>query len=150
MSIKDEKNFNKKYLLFLLEQHIMKKTLKYSLGLILLAGGYGCATITNDPYVPVALSFSDGSSGTCNLNNKRMALQARVPGSPMIRRSDDALRYDCTTADGRKAFGSINSSIDGAKMGASVIFFDLGITDAITDKGRDYPASFVIPIEKKS
>ena len=49
-----------------------------------------------------------------------------------------------------KAFGSINSSIDGTKMGASVLFFDLGITDAITDKSRDYPASFVIPVEKKS
>ena len=128
----------------------MNTNLKYSLVFGLLLMGFGCATITNDAYVPVALSFSDGGSGTCNLNNKRMALQARVPGSPMIRRSDDALRYDCTTADGRKAFGSINSSIDGAKMGASVVFFDLGITDAITDKGRDYPASFVIPIEKKS
>ncbi len=65
------------------------------------------------------------------------------------RRSDDALRYDCTSDDGRKAFGSINSSIDAAKAGASVIFFDLGITDAITDKGRDYPTGFVIPLKKK-
>ena len=29
-----------------------------------------CATIVNDPNVPVALSFSDGSSGTCNLTIK--------------------------------------------------------------------------------
>ena len=127
-----------------------KKTiLKYSLGLFLLVGSYGCATITNDAYVPVALSFSDGSSGMCNLTNKRMALQAPIPSTPMIRRSDDALRYDCTAADGRKAFGSVNSSIDAAKAGASVVFFDLGITDAITDKGRDYPSSFVIPLQKK-
>ena len=128
-----------------------KKTiLKYSLGLFLLSGSYGCATITNDAYVPVALSFSDGSSGMCNLTNKRMAIQAPIPSTPMIRRSDDALRYDCTAEDGRKAFGSVNSSIDAAKAGASVVFFDLGITDAITDKGRDYPSSFVIPLQKKT
>ena len=127
----------------------MNTNLKYTLVFGLMLMGFGCATITNDPYVPVALSFSDGSSGMCNLTNKRMAIQAGIPGSPMIRRSDDALRYDCTADDGRKAFGSINSSIDAAKMGASVLFFDLGITDAITDKSRDYPSSFVIPIEKK-
>jgi len=128
----------------------MNTNLKYSLVFSLTLMGFGCATITNDPYVPVALSFSDGSSGMCNLTNKRMAIQAGIPGSPMIRRSDDALRYDCTADDGRKAFGSINSSIDAAKAGASVIFFDLGITDAITDKGRDYPTGFVIPLKKKS
>ena len=127
----------------------MNTNFKYILVLGLMMMGFGCATITNDAYVPVALSFSDGGSGICNLTNKRMALQAKVPSSPLIRRSDDALRYDCTTKDGRKAFGSINSSIDAAKMGASVLFFDLGITDAITDKSRDYPSSFVIPIEKK-
>ena len=109
----------------------------------------GCATITNDAYVPVALSFSDGSDGECRLSNKRMAMQTSIPSTPLIRRSDDALRYDCETDDGRKAFGSINSSIDAAKAGASVVFFDLGITDAITDKGRDYPTSFVIPVKKK-
>lgn len=30
-----------------------------------------CASITNDPDVPVSLSFSDGSQGTCQLSNKR-------------------------------------------------------------------------------
>ena len=30
-----------------------------------------CASIVNDPNVPVTLSFSDGSSGNCKLNNKR-------------------------------------------------------------------------------
>ena len=34
----------------------------------------------------------------------------------------------------------------GAKIVASAVFIDFGITDAITDKHRDYPASFVIPI----
>jgi len=126
----------------------MKKILK-SLLIFNVFVIVGCATITNDAYVPVALSFSDGSEGTCRLTNKRMAIQTDIPDSPLIRRSDDALKYDCETEDGRRAFGSINSSIDAAKMGASVVFWDLGITDAITDKGRDYPTSFVIPVKKK-
>jgi hypothetical protein len=107
----------------------------------------GCATLTNDPMVPVAFSFSDGSSGQCKLQNKRGTWQSHIPASVSIRRSDDQLKYDCETEDGRKAFGSLESTI-GAKIVASAVFLDLGITDAITDKHREYPASFVIPIEK--
>ena len=105
-----------------------------------------CATIVNDPNVPVSLSFSDGSSGTCNLTNKRGSWSGKIPQTFQIRRSDDALRYDCTTDEGKKGFGSIPSEIEGAKLGASVVFFDLGITDAITDKHRTYTASFVVPV----
>jgi hypothetical protein len=64
-----------------------------------------------------------------------------------IRRSDDDLRFDCTTESGKKGFGTIASSMEGAKLGASVLFFDLGITDAITDKHRTYAPSFVIPVK---
>jgi hypothetical protein len=56
------------------------------------------------------------------------------------------LRFDCTTDEGKKGFGNIASDMEGAKLGASVLFFDLGITDAITDKHRTYAASFVIPV----
>ena len=105
-----------------------------------------CATIVNDPNTPVTLSFSDASSGTCNLSNKRGSWSGKVPGTFSIRRSDDNLRFDCTTDTGKKGFGTIASSIEGAKLGASVLFFDLGITDAITDKHRTYAASFVIPV----
>ena len=105
-----------------------------------------CATIVNDPNTPVSLSFSDGSSGTCNLNNKRGAWSGRIPATFQIRRSDDILRYDCTTDSGKKGIGGIASTIEGAKLGASVLFFDLGITDAITDKHRIYTPSFVIPV----
>ena len=105
-----------------------------------------CATIVNDPNTPVSLSFSDGSSGTCNLNNKRGSWTGRIPATFQIRRSDDILRYDCTTDSGKKGIGGIASTIEGAKLGASVLFFDLGITDAITDKHRIYTPSFVIPV----
>ena len=105
-----------------------------------------CATIVNDPNVPVAISFSDGSSGTCNLTNKRGSWSGKVPGTFSIRRSDDILRYNCTTDSGKTGSGGIASPIEGAKLGASVLFFDLGITDAITDKHRTYTPSFTIPV----
>ena len=38
-----------------------------------------CATIVNDANVPVAISFSDGSSGTCNLTNKRGSWSGKMP-----------------------------------------------------------------------
>jgi len=67
----------------------------------------------------------------------------------MIRRSDDALVYDCTTEDGREAHGSVRSEMEGEKMAASVVFWDLGITDAITDKHRTYQGNVVIPLLAK-
>ncbi len=106
---------------------------------------FGCASITNDSHVPVALSFSDGSSGTCQIENKRFAETVSIPSTSMVRRSDDALKYRCQTKKGKEAFGAIPSTI-GAKIIASAVFLDFGITDAITDKHREYPASFVIPI----
>ncbi len=116
-----------------------------SLAMIGLAG---CASLTNDAFVPMAISFSDGSSGTCQLTNKRMSISAEVPGSPMVRRSDDNLQFNCTTEDGRQAFASVPSTM-GGKLVASAVFLDFGITDAITDKHREYPASYVIPVKAK-
>ena len=62
-----------------------------------------CATIVNDANVPVTLSFSDGSSGSCKLSNKRAQYEVQVPGTNQIRRSDDALKFDCKTVDGKTA-----------------------------------------------
>ena len=121
----------------------MKKT---SLFLSLLILTTSCATIVNDPNVPVALSFSDGSDGSCVLNNKRGSWSGKVPGTFSIRRSDDMLRYNCKTDTGKTGVGGIASSMEGAKLGASVLFFDLGITDSITDKHRTYSPSFTIPV----
>ena len=106
-----------------------------------------CATIVNDAEVPVTLSFSDGSSGSCKLSNKRMQYQVDIPGTHQIRRSDDALKFDCKTAGGKTAFGSIPSEMEGAKLAGSVVFFDLGITDSITDKHRTYTPNFTIPVK---
>lgn len=108
----------------------------------------GCASITNDAYVPMAISFSDGSNGSCQITNKRMSITSDIPGTPMVRRSDDNLLLNCTTEDGRTATSSVPSTM-GGKIVASAVFLDFGITDAITDKHREYPASFVVPIKKQ-
>lgn len=109
----------------------------------------GCATLTSDAMTPIALSFGDGSGGECKLTNKRGQWDVEIPTTASVRRSDDALRYACETEDGREASGQIASTV-GAKIVASAVFIDFGITDAITDKHREYAASFVIPVELKS
>ncbi len=111
----------------------------------------GCATIVNDPMIPVAVTFSDGSAGECEFKNKRGVWESEIPTTGvLIRRSDDALLYNCSTDDGREATGSIRSEMEGGKMAASVVFWDLGITDAITDKHRTYQGNVVIPISPKN
>ena len=110
----------------------------------------GCASIINDANIPLTFSFSDGSYGDCTFKNKRGAWNSVIPTQGvLIRRSDDALMYDCTTRDGRKAVGSIRSEIEGEKLAASVVFFDFGITDSITDKHRTYQGNVVIPVPAK-
>lgn len=108
----------------------------------------GCATLTEDAMTPIAMSFSDGSSGTCTLSNKRGVWTPELPTTISVRKSDDGLRYDCEIEDGRKAVGMIPSEM-GGKIIASAIFLDFGITDAITDKHRRYPESYVIPVKRK-
>lgn len=114
--------------------------------LMAIIGTGACATLTEDAMTPIAMSFSDGSAGDCELTNKRGAWSTHVPATVSIRKSDDALKYQCETIDGRKAVGSIESEM-GAKIVASAVFLDFGITDAITDKHRRYTGSFVIPVE---
>lgn len=110
----------------------------------------GCATIVNDANIPLAVSFSDGCSGQCTFKNKRGAWVSNVPTpGVMIRRSDDSLMYNCTTEDGREANGSVVSEVEGGKLAASIIFWDLGITDAITDKHRTYQRTIVVPVQPK-
>jgi len=110
-------------------------------------GSAGCATLTEDEMTPIALSVSDGETGQCQLDNKRGSWSSQVPTTVSVRKSDDGLKYRCKMADGREATGEIPSRM-GGKIVASAIFLDLGIVDAITDKHREYPASFVIPITR--
>jgi|TARA_B100001079_G_C15983079_1_gene328365 hypothetical protein len=119
---------------------------KFLIALISIFALTSCATIVNDPTTPVSLAFSDGSEGECTLSNKRGSWSGHIPQTFMIRRSDDGLRYDCETDGGKKGVGVIPSTLEGGKLAGSVVFFDFGITDSITDKHRIYPASFVVPV----
>lgn len=109
----------------------------------------GCGTLMNDAMVPVTLSFSDNSPGSCTLENKRGIWTVPMPSTASVRRSDDALRIRCETADGRAATAMIESEM-GAEIVASAVFLDLGITDAITDKHRKYAPSLVIPVATRT
>ena len=111
---------------------------------ILLAG---CATLTNDENVPIAVSFSNGDNGSCDFRNKRQTQQASIPSVIQVRRSDDSLQYDCMTSRSAVAVGEIPSTI-GGKIVASAVFLDFGIVDSVTDMHREYPASYVIPVER--
>ena len=44
----------------------------------------------------------------------------------------------------RAVTAAIRSELEGAKLGASVLFLDLGITDAITDKHRLYQSQVLL------
>ena len=125
----------------------MEDALKKLLLAIIALSLAGCATLTEDAMTPVAISFSDGSNGECDLQNKRGVWTTKMPNTVSIRKSDDALIYRCKTDDGREAVGAIESTM-GAKIVASAVFLDFGIVDAITDKHRKYPASFVIPMAR--
>ena len=96
----------------------------------------GCATLPED-VMTIALSFSDGSSGECQLINKRGAWMARVPTTIPIRKSDDALKFHCETKDGRVTVGSIPSDMGGKNIAGAAL-----IDDAITDIHRRYPPGF--------
>ena len=126
---------------------LFKSIMKASTVAVTVSVLAGCATIVNDPTVPVALSFSNGQSGQCSLSNTRASYQVTLPATVNVRRARSPLNYNCTTSSGRVAAGAIPSSMEAGKVAASVVFIDLGITDSITEKARTYPASFVIPVQ---
>jgi len=116
---------------------------------VLAAVGVGCATLTEEAMTPIAMSFSDGSNGKCELSNKRGLWNTDVPSIVSVRKSDDSLKYRCKTDDGREVSGAITSEM-GGKIIASAVFLDFGITDAITDKHRKYAESYVVPIRSET
>lgn len=59
---------------------------------VVAASSVGCATLTNDAMTPIALSFSTGEDGTCEMTNKRGAWSVPLPMTSYFRRSDDALQ----------------------------------------------------------
>ena len=109
-----------------------------------LAASSGCATIVNDPMVPVEFIPQGCERLQCTARNKRGQWQVEAPGTAMIRRSDDTLHVECTDAAGEQFRAQVESEIEVEKLAGSVVFFDLGITDSITDKHRDYPRQVLV------
>jgi hypothetical protein len=127
----------------------MKKKLMV-IGLFFAIAGSGCSTLVNESHLPINLSFSDNSAGECSLRNKRESYKVQIPSSALVRRSDDPLVYECTTEDGREAYGSILSDIGQTMAGNIILGGGIGaIIDANNDMHREYPGSFVIPVVKQ-
>ena len=125
----------------------MKKVVVAASAVCLLSG---CATIVNDSHIPLVVSFSDGSNGQCTFKNKRGTWSTEIPTTGvLIRRSDDALFYDCFTENDMASSGTVRSEMEGEKLAASVVFLDLGITDSITDMHRTYQGNIVLPVMTK-
>ena len=118
--------------------------------LVIIFALSGCSTVLNESHIPITLSFSDNSAGNCELKNKRENYSTKIPATLSVRRSDDALIYDCTTADGRKANGAIKSSRDGSIWGNVILGGGIGaIVDAEKDMHRVYADAYVIPVVAK-
>ena len=107
----------------------------------------GCASLTNDPNQQISFKAPGCKKGavSCTARNKRGAWSFEVPATVPIRRSDDALHIECEDDQGGRHAESVNSRM-GGKIVASAVFLDLGITDAITDKHREYPEQIILQI----
>ena len=106
--------------------------------------GAGCATIVNDPMIPMEFIPQGCEVLECTAKNKRGSWDFSAPGTAMIRRSDDALHVTCKRSDGKTFTTTVRSEMEGAKLAGSVMFFDLGITDSITDKHRIYASQVLL------
>ena len=105
----------------------------------------GCASITNDSFQEINFKGPGckGKGVTCTASNKRGLWKFELPGTQLIRRSDDVLKIECKDRDGNEYQEAVPSRM-GAKIVASAAFLDLGLVDSITDKHREYPPSIVI------
>ena len=107
----------------------------------------GCASITNDPNQQISFKAPGCKKGavSCTAKNKRGSWSFEVPSTVPIRRSDDVLHIECVDDQGERHTDSVNSRM-GGKIVASAVFLDLGITDSITDKHREYPEQIILQI----
>ena len=105
----------------------------------------GCATLTNDAHQPVEFKVigCETQEVSCTATNKRGRWDFYPPDTVMIRRSDDPLRINCNSNEGHFSH-DVQSGAHTGKFAASIFLLDLGITDAITDKHREYPSSVII------
>ena len=127
--------------------HLIKSSFKLITISILTLILVSCATVLNEREIDLKVSFNDGITGSCYFKNKRSEKEVSIPGSFKIRRSDDPLKYECSTDDGRTVNGAIESLVEKKKFIPSFLL-DLGISDMITDKHRYYPENNIIKIDE--
>lgn len=115
-------------------------------GTVVALAAARCATISNDPMIPVTFVAPHCEPDLqCTATNKRGSWPFSPPQTVMIRRSDDTLRIQCKAPGGTKTLThAVTSEMEHGKMGASILL-DFGITDSITDKHRKYAAQVEIP-----
>ena len=125
----------------------MDKLLKVVVLAATASVGGGCATITNDPTVPVSFETLKNckTEMRCEASTKRGTYVFEPPQTIQVRRSDDAMQIRCTAKGTEEVLRqTIESDYEGGKMAASVFLLDLGITDSITDMHRTYPRNVTL------
>ena len=107
----------------------------------------GCATVMNDAHQQINFKAPGckGKGAACTVSNKRGLWHVDLPGTAMVRRSDDVLKIECEDSNGNKHQEAVPSRLQG-KFYAGALILDLGIVDSITDKHREYPAEVVIDL----
>ena len=108
----------------------------------------GCATVTQDKSDTISVSTPGCPTDTyCTFSNKKGQWQVRPPATLTIPKSDDALKVECKSPDGRTASAQMESSLGGMFWGNILFGGAIGmIADAHTDAHREYGSSIVIPL----
>lgn len=107
----------------------------------------GCATLTNDPMQQINFVAPDCGPEielTCTAENKRGRWKFSPPATTAIRRSDDLLHITCFEPDRNVPQETSIPSSMSPKIAASAVFLDFGVTDAITDRHREYPPQIIL------
>ena len=104
----------------------------------------GCASKAREPLAPMKITFSDGSWGTCNLENRHGDWDVVVPGSVDVRTSSDVLSFNCVTISGQSASGYIPLESNAARAAVSSGDLQLAPSEGIAGAHARYPRKWVV------
>lgn len=106
----------------------------------------GCSSIVSERMATINVQAPGCPPGTiCTLTHKKGSWDMQPPGTITIPKSDDLLRVQCRTPDGKQIYQTLNSEFGGMFWGNIIFGGGIGmIVDADTDAHREYPASIVI------
>ena len=123
----------------------MKRTVIVGLATLVIGG---CASIVNEKTATIAIAAPNCPEGTsCALKHKKGQWHVKVPGTVTIPKSDDPLKVDCATPDGRTSHQVLESRMGGSFWGNIIAGGGIGmIIDANTDAHRSYDSSVVVDL----